>query len=85
MRPPVDDAAVSQSRTACLVGSILLAVGAVLRGGALLADVTPDPDGGANIGAGALLFLGQPLAYAGVVLLFVSTALHARSTRATQR
>jgi len=72
---------VSRSRTACLVGVILLAVGGVLCGGAFLAEVTADPDGGANIGAGALLFLGQPLAYVGVVLLFVSTALHARSDR----
>lgn len=74
----------SSSRVACLVGGILLAVGGVLCGGAFLAEVTSDPEGGANIGAGALLFFGQPLAYVGVVLLFVSLTLYARSTRTPQ-
>jgi hypothetical protein len=81
----VHTAAMSQSRIACLVGGILLAVGGVLCGGAFVAEATSDPDGGANIGAGALLFVGQPLAYVGVVLLFVSLALHARSNRSPQR
>lgn len=75
----------SSSRATCLVGGILLAVGGVLCGGAFLAEVTSDQDGGANIGAGALLFFGQPLAYIGVVLLVVSLMLFARSDRSPQR
>ncbi|WIB79169.1 hypothetical protein DEJ28_08730 [Curtobacterium sp. MCPF17_002] len=71
----------SSARIACLVGGILLAVGGLLCGGAFVAEVTADPEGNANIGAGALLFLGRPVAYVGVVLLFVSLALYARSTR----
>ncbi|MDT0211354.1 hypothetical protein [Curtobacterium sp. BRD11] len=74
----------NSSRLACLIGGILLAVGGLLCGGAFLAEVTSDPDGGANIGAGVLLFLGQPLAYIGVVLLVVSLMLFARSDRFPQ-
>ncbi|PZE86393.1 hypothetical protein [Curtobacterium sp. MCBD17_032] len=73
------------SRVACLVGGILLAVGGVLCGGAFLAEVTSDPEGGAVIGAGALLFFGQPLAYTGVLLLVVSVVLFARSDRSPRR
>lgn len=75
----------SPARTACLVGGILLAVGGLLCGGAFLAEVTSEPGVGANIGASALLFFGQPLAYLGAVLLFVSLTLYARSIPPAQR
>ncbi|WP_420363335.1 hypothetical protein AABM26_02810 [Curtobacterium aetherium] len=73
------------TRVLCLVGGILLAVGGLLCGGAFLADLASDPDGGADIGAGALLFVGQPLAYTGVVLLVVALVRSVRSADPPRR
>ncbi|KQO59758.1 hypothetical protein [Curtobacterium sp. Leaf261] len=75
----------SPARTACLIGGILLAVGGLLCGGAVLAQVTSEPDVGANIRAAALLFFRQPLAYLRAVLLFVSLTLYGRSVPPAQR
>ncbi|QWS33164.1 hypothetical protein [Curtobacterium aetherium] len=60
-------------------------MGALLCGGAFLAGLVSAPDGGADIGAGALLFAGQPLVYAGVVFLVVSLVRSAGPTRPPRR
>jgi hypothetical protein len=68
-----------------VAGAVVAAAAGLLCGGAALALLLSDPDGGANIGAGVLLLAGVPVALVGVALLVTSAGVHLWSSRARPR
>lgn len=68
-----------------LAGSILLALSGFLSGGGIALNVLAGADGGANIGAGFLIFAGLPVAFVGLVLLLVDLAFYMGSRISERR
>lgn len=68
-----------------LAGSILLALSGLVSGGGIALNVLSGADGGANIGAGFLIFAGLPIAFVGLVLLLVDLAFYVESRISERR